>query len=138
MRDHRTDAASVRDLAALIRGMRPDRLPGRFVFVTAPGVPAGVDPVACVHEDEGLSLIVTQADADRLELDYEFVAAMITLRVHSALDAVGLTAAVATTLTEAGISCNMVAGRFHDHLFVPIERADEALERLLALSANSS
>lgn len=133
-----TDVASGRDLAALLRDMRPDRRPGRFVFVTAPGLPPGVDPVASVREDEGLSLVLNQADADRLELGYEFVAAMITLRVHSALDAVGLTAAVATTLTEAGISCNVVAGHFHDHLFVPVERADDALDRLRALSANSS
>lgn len=132
------DVAPLRDLTALIRGMRPDRRPGRFVFVTLPGLPADVDPVATVHEDEGLSLVLTQADADRLELDYEFVAAMITLRVHSALDAVGLTAAVATTLAEVGISCNVVAGRFHDHLFVPVERVDEALDRLIALSESSS
>lgn len=129
------DAA--RDLDALLRQMRPALRPGRFVFVTVPAVPDGVEVVASVWEPEGLSLVLEQAEADRLGLDYEFVAAMITLRVHSALDAVGLTAAVARALADVDMSCNVVAGRFHDHLFVPIDRADEALGLLAALSTSS-
>ncbi len=73
--------------------------------------------------------------ADRLGLSYdhishEYIAAMITLRVHSSLDAVGLTAAVAGQLATGGISCNVVAGYFHDHLFVPIDEADLAVNLL--------
>jgi uncharacterized protein len=118
--------------------MRPDLKPGRFVFVTAPRVPDGVDPVAYVREDEGMSIVLEQGEADDLGLAYEFVSAMITLQVHSSLDAVGLTAAVAGTLAEAGVSCNVVAGHFHDHLFVPIERAQQALRLLHALSTAAS
>ena len=63
--------------------------------------------------------------------------ALITLNVYSALDGVGLTAAVATALARAGIACNMVAALNHDHVFVPIERAQEALAVLLALQASA-
>jgi hypothetical protein len=126
-----------RALDALLLEMRPQRRTGRFVFVTVPTVLEGVESVASVWEPEGLSLVLEQAEADRLGLDYEFVAAMITLGVHSALDAVGLTAAVARALADADMSCNVVAGRFHDHLFVPVERAHEALGLLAALSTSS-
>ena len=126
-----------RDLDVLLREMRPVLRPGRFVFVTVPAQMDGVEAVASVWEDEGLSLVLEQAEADRRGLVYEFVAAMITLTVHSALDAVGLTAAVAAALADAGMSCNVVAGHFHDHLFVPVDRADEALRLLTALSTSS-
>jgi hypothetical protein len=71
-------------------------------------------------------------------LEYHFTAAWITLRVHSALDAVGLTAAVSLALTDAGISCNVVAGFHHDHLFVPHTRAADAVRVLEALAAESA
>ena len=63
--------------------------------------------------------------------------AWITLDVHSALDAVGLTAAVAGALAERGIACNVVAGFHHDHLFVPVDRAGDAIDALDALSART-
>ncbi|MEU9121506.1 ACT domain-containing protein [Streptomyces sp. NPDC048506] len=124
-----------RDLQVLLRGMRPELHDGRYVFTTVPGaVPAGLAPVVTVAEPEGLTLVVRQEEADRQGLDYDYLAAWITLRVHSALDAVGLTAAVATALADAGLSCNVVAGFHHDHLFVPHAAADEVLRRLGALA----
>jgi hypothetical protein len=126
-----------RDLAALLVGMRPELVPGRWVFTTAPlDQPApDVDAVATVREDEGLTRVVARADADRLALPYDVVLAQITLRVHSALEAVGLTAAVAGRLAERGISANVVAGFFHDHVFVPEADAERALAALRELSA---
>jgi uncharacterized protein len=83
-----------RDLATLLRSMRPARRDGTFVFVTVPpGTPAG-GALATVVEDEGVTLVLPQDEADRRGLAYDFTAAWITLQVHSALDAVGLTAAV--------------------------------------------
>ena len=122
------------ELSALLAGMTPEWRPGRFVFATALEIPAGARPVVTVVEDEGITLVLPQDDADRLGLTYDYVAAMITLRVHSALEAVGLTAAVAAALAAAGMSCNVVAGYFHDHLFVPIERGAEAVALLRQLS----
>jgi hypothetical protein len=75
-------------------------------------------------------VVIAQDDADRLSLPYDYVAAMVTLRVHSALDAVGLTAAVAGTLAVAGISCNVMSGSFHDHLFVPVDQGPQVVSLL--------
>ncbi|MFF2847754.1 ACT domain-containing protein [Streptomyces sp. NPDC058001] len=127
-----------RDLRRLLSGMRPELNPGRYVFTfTEAGVPSGVTPVVTVAEPEGLTLVVRQEDADTAGLAYAYVAGWITLRVHSALDAVGLTAAVARELATAGLSCNVVAGYHHDHLFVPHERATEAVTLLDDLARRS-
>jgi hypothetical protein len=117
--------------------MRPELRPGRFVFVSVPRIPEGTDPVAMVREDEGVTLLLDKHDADRRGLAYDFVAAMITLRVRSALDAVGLTAAVSGALAEAGISCNVIAGFFHDHLFVPVEQGERATQILRQLAESA-
>lgn len=122
------------DLDELIRSMAPELVDGEFVFVTAPSLPDGVDVLATVREEEGRSCVIGRDDADRLGLGYDFVAAWITLRVHSALDAVGLTAAVSGALARAGISCNVIAGRHHDHLLVPHHAAAEAMARLTELA----
>ncbi|MFE9725007.1 ACT domain-containing protein [Streptomyces sp. NPDC005794] len=129
-----------RDLRTLLHGMRPELRPGRYVWTTVPGgeVPTGVAPVVTVSEEEGLTLVVPEAQAAASGLASHFVAGWITLRVHSALDAVGLTAAVSLALTDAGISCNVVAGFHHDHLFVPYARATEAVQVLEALAVESA
>ncbi|MCP3819650.1 ACT domain-containing protein [Streptomyces sp. A3M-1-3] len=126
------------DLGRLLSGMRPELNPGRYVFTTTTGVtPRGVTPVVSVAEAEGLTLVVRQEQADAAGLEYDYVAGWITLRVHSALEAVGLTAVVARELADAGLSCNVVAGFHHDHLFVPAERAAQAVRLLEALAARS-
>jgi hypothetical protein len=132
------DMAGERDLGRLLAGMTPERVPGEYVFVVSPepGVPAGLHPVATVGEDEGLTLVLTREEADSAGLRHDYLAARITLRVHSDLAAVGLTAAVSTRLAEAGISCNVIAGYHHDHLFVPAERAGEAMVTLRALGSD--
>jgi hypothetical protein len=126
-----------RDLGRLLASMRPELREGAFVFTTAGSLPDGADPVVTVREPEGVTLVLARDEADRLGLSYAYVAAMVTLQVHSALDAVGLTAAVARELTEHGISCNVVAGYFHDHLFVPHERGEDVVALLEALAARS-
>lgn len=124
-----------RDLGRLLAAMRPRVRAGSYVFVSLP--PDAPSPhaeiLASVTEPEGLTLVVTSEEAGREGLDYDFVAAWITLHVHSALAAVGLTAAVATALAAESISCNVLAGRFHDHLLVPEDRAADALAVLDAL-----
>jgi uncharacterized protein len=126
------------NLQRLLRNLDPELRPGRFVFTTVPHTPKGVEPVMTVIEDEGITLVVDQDVADHLELEYEHVAEMITLRVHSGLDDVGLTAAVASALANAGISCNVVAGYFHDHLFVPAGRGEDAVAVLRRLPGAGS
>jgi hypothetical protein len=127
------------DLRKLLSGMRPQLNPGRYVFTTAQGgIPPGVTPVATVTEEEGLTLVLRQDEADAAGLPYDYVAGWITLRVHSALEAVGLTAAFARELADAGLSCNVVAGFHHDHLFVPYESAARAVAVLEDLARRSA
>ena len=128
-----------RDLRKLLSGMRPELNPGRYVFTTVDGVlPPGVTPVVTVAEREGLTVVALREEADSAGLAYGYVAGWITLRVHSALEAVGLTAAVAQELAAIGLSCNVIAGYHHDHLFVPYERAQEAVTALAALAKGAA
>ncbi|MFD8290713.1 ACT domain-containing protein [Streptomyces lavendulae] len=129
------------DLRKLLSGMRPELNEGRYVFCTLPdtaAVPAGLTPVATVREAEGLTLVLRQDEADAAGLAYTYTAGWITLRVHSALDAVGLTGAFAAALAERGLSCNVIAGYHHDHLFVAADRAAEAVSVLEELAARST
>ncbi|GAA2831621.1 MULTISPECIES: ACT domain-containing protein [Kitasatospora] len=129
--------AGERDLQTLLRNLRPVLNPGRYVYCTLPGkVPTGLRPVVTVAEAEGVTVVVLQEEADSLGLRYEYVAAWITLEIHSALEAVGLTAAVATCLADQGLSCNVVAGFHHDHLFVNADNADRAVAALQSLSTS--
>lgn len=119
--------------------MQPELNEGAYVFssVQADRDVSQFAPVATFREREGLTVIVDEPTALREGLPVLFRAAWITLNVHSDLEAVGLTAAVAEELTRARISCNVVAAAFHDHIFVPVERAKDALAQLTALQARS-
>jgi hypothetical protein len=127
-----------KNLRTLLASLAPELSAEEFVFCTFPearyGDHAILDPIACMMEDEGLTLILLRSQANLSGLSYETVFRRITLRVHSSLDAVGLTAAVAGRLAERGISANVVAGYYHDHIFVPTELAEHAREALLNLS----
>ncbi|MGO4588701.1 N-acetyltransferase [Paenarthrobacter sp. 2TAF44] len=123
------------DLKTLLASLHPVIREGDYVYALWPhGKPLEGDIEAAVREAEGLTVVLRRGEADRLGLSYDFVAAWITLQIHSALEAVGLTAAVSAALTHAGISCNVLAGFHHDHLLVPIADTDRALDvlRLLA------
>ncbi|MBH5371608.1 ACT domain-containing protein [Bradyrhizobium glycinis] len=126
-----------RDLNALLKDMKPELVNGTFVFCTlAPGVsiPATISPMLTFREREGTTLIIRHEEAERAGLRHDFPARLITLTVHSALDAVGFLAAITARLAEAGISVNAVSAFHHDHLFVPVDRADEAMAVLREMS----
>lgn len=107
--------------------MQPDLQPGVFVFCSVHVLPSGIDPLCVFREAEGISVIVGLEEARRLRLRYAFPSRLITLKVHSSLEAVGYLAVITGRLAEAGISVNPVSGFYHDHLFVPKDRAEEAL-----------
>jgi hypothetical protein len=125
----------VKSLDQMLAQMSPELAPRTYVFASVQQAPERLDPLMAFHEDEGLTLIVTddQARAHGWPVDHPMK--RITLRVHSALDGVGLTAAFSAELARAGISCNVVAGYHHDHLFVPEADAERALAALRRLSA---
>lgn len=85
---------------------------------------------AIIRKDEGLTAVLRKADADSCNVSYEYVAAWITLSVHSSLQTVGLTAAFSRALGDAGISCNVLAGYFHDHILVAIDDREQAVDVL--------
>ena len=126
-------------LTTLLRSMSPQLNAGDYVFCTLPDsqLPNGLEIIGSFREQEGLTVILQRSDAERAGLSFDYVAAWITLNVHSALQAVGLTAAFATALGQAGISCNVVAGYFHDHLFVGQADAERAMQVLRDLAANA-
>ena len=126
------------DLAPLLADLTVRRRPGRWCFVTGAAVPVGVTVAATVVEDEGTTVVIAVEDAEALGHTPGFVAAWLTLEVASALDLVGLTAAVATALATEGIACNVLAGYHHDHLLVPEDRAADAIAALGALRARPS
>jgi hypothetical protein len=126
--------AGEKDLKKLMTSLSPHLMDGDFVFCTIQDGTYGdfveLLPMASFCEKEGLTLLVTKENADKAGFTYESIFKCITLNVHSSLEAVGLTAAVSSKLAERGISANVIAAYYHDHIFVPAEKADAALSAL--------
>lgn len=128
------DSSAMTDLSEMLRTLACTVRDGDYVYAVVDQARLAQLPfAAAVHEVEGWTVVLTRAEADRAGLSYDFVAAWITLTIHSSLQAVGLTAAFSKALGEAGISCNVLAGNYHDHILVPVERRDDALAVLRGL-----
>jgi hypothetical protein len=117
------------DLRELLRSLEPELHPETFVFCTI-AEPATVDAVATIREAEGITVICRREAAERTGLPFTYPCRMITLRVHSSLEAVGLLAAVSTALAREGIGVNVLSAFYHDHLFVAVDDADRAMRAL--------
>lgn len=125
------------NLTNLLASMRPELMPGIFVFATVSAgafLPAELEPVMRLVEAERVTLILAEEAARRAGLNGSFRCRMITLQVFSSLEAVGFMAAITTRLAAAGIGVNPVSGFHHDHLFVPADRADQAMILLKELA----
>jgi len=129
----------ISNLSTLLRSMEPVLHDGVYAYCSVPrdALLAAFSPVVTVRESEGLTLVVPEAQAIAAGLPVLFRAAWISLTVHSDLEAVGLTAAFSSALDQAGISCNVVAGAFHDHIFVPVAQAQKTLQVLRALQEDA-
>lgn len=122
----------ITNLDQLIANMEPVLNDGEYVFASVADIskiPRSMT-ICEMIEKEGRTVILSKKDAESLGVPYEFVAAWITLNIHSALEAVGLTAAFATALGENYISCNVIAGYYHDHIFVALKDKEKAMEVL--------
>jgi hypothetical protein len=128
----------VTDLEQLLATLEPQVRDGEYVYVAAPDSSsdssAALGAEAVIHEAEGSAMVLRREVADEAGLTYDVVLSWITLTVHSSLEAVGLTAAFSTALGHAGISCNVLAGLYHDHVLVPVGRRDDAVGVLRELS----
>jgi hypothetical protein len=127
------------DLTRLLGELNPVLLPGDYVFASLRRWRwqelEPLAPLAIFREEEGLSVVLERDTAAAAGLDVDAPFRGITLSPHSSLQAVGLTAAVAAALAERGIPANVIAGYYHDHIFVPAQRSGEALRVLAALAA---
>ncbi len=130
------------DLHQLLAQLAPRLDPNGYVFCCLPDAVYGdhmdLGPLAVCREDEGLTLIIAEAQARRAGIEYTTTFRRITLTVQSSLEAVGLTAAVAGELAAHRISANMVAAYYHDHLFVPAHQAERALAILVDFAGRHS
>lgn len=123
---------AIKALDQLISSMQPELQPEVYVYCVWPLNKSwhGPLPLATFREKEGLTLVLTEPQAKDYQLEILFRARWISLTVHSALEAVGLTAAFAQALADAGLSCNVFAGAYHDHLLVPVDQAGAAMQVL--------
>jgi hypothetical protein len=126
------------NLTKIIKQMKPVLNEGEFVFTTVDTTAQILreDVICEFKEAEGTTLVLERAKADELNLAYNYIASWITLKVHSSLDAVGLTALFSTELAKHNISCNVIAGYYHDHIFVAKNDAIKAIDILKEFSKN--
>ena len=126
------------DLSVLLKNLNPMASSENYVFTTLPADKLSSTLVSVAkgmfQEREGTTLILPVTAAKQANLQFEGYYRCITCEVHSSLDAVGMTAAMSTALSKAGISANVVAAYYHDHIFVPAEKVDVALDVLTSLS----
>lgn len=125
------------NLDTLLKNMKPVLNAGDYVYCVVPDIQAiDINQVLGIFkEKEAVTIILKKETADQLGLAYEYIAAWITLTIHSSLAATGLTAAFAAVLAAEGISCNVVAAYYHDHIFVAKQDAAKAMAALTSMSA---
>lgn len=124
------------DLDKILESLNPELSEEEYIFCTSKNKIAklrGLEPWAIIEEQEGTTYILERRKAESNKIDFESVFKRITITVYSSLNSVGLTAVISRWLSECGISANFVSGYYHDHVFVPIDRAEEAERIIMAI-----
>ena len=124
------------NLNNLIKNMEPILNEGEYVFASVKNVTSIPREITIceIKEREGITVVLSKKNAEELGLTFEFIAAWITLNIHSSLEAVGLTAAFASELEKHNISCNVIAGYYHDHIFVDKKDKEKAMKVLWGMT----
>ncbi len=127
------------DLQRLLAGLAPELAARPRAIRSQPaGEAAPADAIMLFREQEGVTVVVAVDDAAVNHAQDELLWAQIILRIHSSLEAVGMLAAIASALAARDIPCNAVSAYYHDHLFVPWGRRDDALSALRAITGESA
>lgn len=129
----------VKELDTLLQNMEPILNEGEYIFATVSdieSIPRSMT-ICEMKEQEGITVVLTKQDAEELGLSFDYIASWITLNIHSSLEAVGLTAAFATALAKQEISCNVIAGYYHDHIFIDKKDEEKAMNVLTELSKST-
>ena len=120
------------DLKKILESIDPYLVDESFIFMTTDqslsSISNTLNPIASFMENEGLSLVITQATADKNAITYDSVFSCISLGVHSSLESYGLISTISKELTQNNISTNVFSGYYHDHIFVQSSKAHQALE----------
>ena len=120
------------DLKKILESIDPYLVDESFIFMTTDqslsSISNTLNPIASFKENEGLSIVITQATADKNAITYDSVFSCISLGVHSSLESYGLISIISRELTQNNISTNVFSGYYHDHIFVQSGKADKALE----------
>lgn len=123
-------------LQSLLASIQPEMDDRTYVYCTVPeGGQCDIPHVFHFREKEGMTVVTSLKTAEALQLPYTYPCRLITLNVHSSLEAVGFLAAITTKLAGAGVSVNAVSAYYHDHLFVPVESAEKVMELLGGFSS---
>ena len=124
------------NIFSLIKNMQPQLHKGTYVFCTVPEISIEIlqNCIMIFKEEEGFTFILDKQYAYKVAIQYQYVAAWITLKVNSSLEATGFTTAFSRALSDEGISCNVVAAYHHDHIFVPLNDGEKAMNALKNLS----
>ena len=129
--------SGIKDLDILLSNIEPILDKDEFIFCTFPDYNSGqltrLQPIGFFKEKEGITFIITKESAISEKISFDSTYCLISLNVHSSLEAVGLTAAVSTKLAEKNISANVVAAYYHDHIFIPADKAEQAMKALIEL-----
>lgn len=128
-----SQSTAISNLSILLRDMSPILEETIYVFATVSEERFNalqVEPLMMFKEAEGTTLILEKSAAEAENIEGAMASKRITLDVHSALEAVGFMAAISKGLMEEGIPCNVVAGYYHDHLFIPLDKVDRAMDVL--------
>tara|TARA_B100000214_G_scaffold63798_1_gene42005 strand:- start:11255 stop:11656 length:402 start_codon:yes stop_codon:yes gene_type:complete len=129
-----------KDLQDILKAINPSLVDEFFIFMTSKepinNLVNSLNPIAMFIENEGSTLVITKEIADRNSIHYDAVFKCISLGVHSSLESSGLIAIISGELSKQDIPANVFAGYFHDHIFVPSNKAEKALEIISSIRSS--